>query len=111
MDYIVYHFGISPYMKISYTFSGKLWQHKAPKGGWFFISLPAEMSQEIRENFKNQEEGWGRLKVTAEISGIKWETAIWYDSKKETYLLPIKSEIRKKLKIDFENLLEIKISI
>jgi hypothetical protein len=42
---------------------------------------------------------------------VKWETAIWYDSKKETYLLPIKSEIRKKLKMDFENLLEIKISV
>jgi hypothetical protein len=45
-------------MKISYSFSGKICQHQAPRGGWFFISLPAEMSQEIRENFRNQEEGW-----------------------------------------------------
>lgn len=67
------------------------------------------MSKEIRENFRNQEEGWGRLKASAEIDGVKWETAIWYDSKKTTYLLPIKSEIRKKL--DFESLLDIKISI
>jgi hypothetical protein len=97
------------YRKISFTFSGKLWQHQAPKGGWYFISLPIEMSKEIRKNFKNQEEGWGRLKATAEIGLVKWETAIWYDSKKTTYLLPIKSEIRKKL--DFESLLDIKISI
>jgi hypothetical protein len=100
---------VSPSMKISYSFSGKLWQHQAPKGGWYFISLPVDMSREIRENFRNQEEGWGRLKASAEIDGVKWETAIWYDSKKTTYLLPIKSEIRKKL--DFDSLLDIKISI
>ncbi|MFN5849382.1 MAG: DUF1905 domain-containing protein, partial [Chitinophagales bacterium] len=78
--------------KFLYTFSGKLWQYQAPKGGWYFISLPIEMSKEIREIFQHQEEGWGRLKVNAEISGIKWDTAIWYDSIKATYLLPIKSE-------------------
>ena len=98
-------------MKISYSFTGKIWQHEAPKGGWYFISLPVNMSQEIRENFRNQEEGWGRLKATAEIAGVKWETAIWYDTKKTTYLLPIKSDIRRKVKSDFEHLLEIKISI
>lgn len=69
-------------MNISYSFSGRLWQHQAPKGGWLFISLLMKMSKEVLENFRNQEEGWGRLKASAEIDGVKWETAIWYDSKK-----------------------------
>lgn len=98
-------------MQISYSFSGKIWQYQSPKGGWYFISLPCDISKEIRENFKTQEEGWGRLKANAEIQGVKWETAIWYDSKKASYLLPIKSEIRKKAKLDLENTIEIKISI
>jgi Domain of unknown function (DUF1905) len=97
--------------KISFTFSGKLWQHETPKGGWYFISLPIEMSREIREDFKNQEEGWGRLKACAEIHRVKWDTAIWYDRKKKTYLLPIKSEIRKKVKLDLGKLLDVIISL
>jgi len=61
-----------------------------------FISLPISVSTEIRANLKWQEEGWGRLKVSAKIGNSEWNTAIWFDTKKETYLLPIKAEIRKK---------------
>ena len=34
-------------------------------GGWTMVSLPKELSVEMRENFKWREEGWGRMKVTA----------------------------------------------
>lgn len=80
--------------KIKYEFSASLWKHPAPNG-WYFISLPKEMSNEIRENLQWQEEGWGRLKATAEIGSSIWETAIWFDTKYKTYLLPVKTEIRK----------------
>ena len=81
--------------KIEYAFSAKLWQH-APPSGWFFVSLPKEMSKEIRSMLKSEEEGWGRLKAFAKIGNSEWKTAIWFDSKKETYLLPLKTVIRKK---------------
>jgi hypothetical protein len=82
-------------MKIHYTFESMLWQHASP-GGWYFISLPADMASEIRENSGWQEQGWGRLKATARIGNSEWDTAIWYDTKHQTYLLPIKAAIRAK---------------
>lgn len=85
--------------KIKYQFSAKPWQHATP-GGWYFVSLPVEMAKEIRENLKWQEEGWGRLKVTARTGNSQWETAIWFDTKHNTYLLPLKAEIRKKEQIE-----------
>ena len=36
------------------------------------------------------------MKAFAEIGEVNWKTAIWYDTKMETYLLPIKAEIRTK---------------
>jgi hypothetical protein len=42
------------------------------------------------------EEGWGRLKVSAHIGHTHWETAIWFDTKLHTYILPLKSAVRKK---------------
>ena len=45
------------------------------------------------------EEGWGRLKAIAKLGNSQWETAIWFDTKHKTYLLPLKAEIRKKEKI------------
>ncbi len=81
--------------KINYQFKATVWQYEVPNG-WFFVSLPEEISQEIRTNLKWQEEGWGRLKSIAKINDLQWSTAIWFDSKLNTYLLPLKAEIRKK---------------
>ena len=81
--------------KIQYQFTAKVWQHNS-EGGWFFVSLPQDISTEIRQSLKWQEEGWGRMKATAAINHIKWDTAIWFDKKRNTYLLPIKAEVRKK---------------
>jgi len=84
---------------IKYQFSAKPWQHSGP-GSWHFVSLPTDMSGEIRQNLQWQEEGWGRLKVRAKIGNSEWETAIWFDTKHKTYLLPLKAEIRRKEKIE-----------
>lgn len=81
--------------KIKYEFSAECWQHASP-GGWYFISLPKTIAQEIRAALQTEEEGWGRLKATAQIGNSQWKTAIWFDTKQNTYLLPLKAEIRKK---------------
>ncbi len=36
------------------------------------------------------------MKAIAKIGNSQWETAIWFDTKHKTYLLPLKAEIRKK---------------
>jgi hypothetical protein len=90
---------ISKAGKIKYEFSALMWKYSS-NGGWYFVSLPKEISAEIRQHLKWQEEGWGRMKVSAQTGDYLWSTAIWYDTKRETYLLPIKSEIRKKAQLE-----------
>jgi len=85
--------------KIRYTFSEKVWQYDAP-GGWYFVSLPENISREIRAMLKSEEEGWGRLKATAQVGKSEWKTAIWFDSKRDTYLLALNADIRKKEHIE-----------
>ncbi len=96
--------------KITYDFSAKLWKDNLP-GGWFFVSLPIDISKEIRETLKWQEEGWGRMKASARIEKIIWNTAIWYDTKVNTYLLPIKADIRNKAGLKLDEEINISISI
>ena len=69
------------------------------------------MSIEIRDNLKDEEEGWGRLKSVAEIGNTKWDTAIWFDTKRKTYLLPIKAEIRKKEKLETDMEVQVRVWI
>ncbi len=83
--------------EIKYEFSAKTWLNT-----WLFVSLPKAMASEIRENLQWQEEGWGRMKARAKIGESEWETAIWFDTKHDTYILPLKAEIKKKEKIGVE---------
>ena len=96
--------------KIKYQFSSKLWKHSS-EGGWFFITVPKNYSEEIRNNLKWQEEGWGRMKATAQVNGSSWDTAIWFDKKHNTYLLPLKADIRKKAGLQLGDRVEVTISV
>ncbi|NDV47752.1 DUF1905 domain-containing protein [Paludibacter sp. 221] len=94
---------------VKYEFSAKVWHYTSTggTGGWWIVCLPKEMSKEIRENLKFLEEGWGRLKITAKTGNSQWKTAIWFDTKLETYLLPLKTEIRKKENIEIDKYIEV----
>lgn len=85
--------------KIGYSFESKLWKYDLPKGGWFFLSLPQKLSREIREQNQDLEHELGRLQASAKIGNVQWDTAIWFDTKGNTYLLPLKADIRKKLNL------------
>lgn len=65
------------------------------------------MAKEIRETLKSEEEGWGRLKAEAKIGKSEWKTAIWFDTKANTYLLPLKAAIRKKESIETEKEIDV----
>lgn len=41
-----------------YTFTARVWYSE-----WYFVSLPQDMANDIRQRFKPCEEGWGRLKA------------------------------------------------
>jgi len=88
---------------IKYEFEAEPWLYSGT-GGWHFISLPVELAKEIRTYLKSEEEGWGRLKVRAKIGETEWKTAIWFDTKSNTYLLPLKAEVRKSEPIEIGRL-------
>ena len=75
-------------------------------------SLPAERDVQRNKRESRILRGrLGRLKMTAKTDNTQWETAIWFDTKLDTYLLPLKAEIRKKEKITTDKEIEIMIWI
>lgn len=84
-----------------FVFKAKLWKHKGP-AGWYFLTVPQTTSSKIRKVYLSSEEGWGRLKTTASLGASKWQTAVWFDTKVGSYLLPVRSEVRKKEKLNLD---------
>ena len=95
---------------LKYDFKSKPWQYGGA-GSWTFISLPKRIAKEIRSHLKSEEEGWGRLKATARIGKTTWKTAIWFDTKMNTYLLPLKAEVRKKESVETDKNLSVTVWI
>lgn len=96
--------------KVPYSFEAKVWKHNSP-AAWYFVSVSKNISEEIRILFQKWEEGWGRLKCQAQIGNTLWETAIWYDTKHQAYILPLKAEIRRKERIEMDELISVTIRI
>jgi hypothetical protein len=91
------------FSRLMFVFTSVIWQHKG-QGGWYFVTLPEDLSQEIRNYVKSEENGWGRLRATAKIVKREWETSIWFDTKCRCYLLPLKAEIRKSENLHVDNI-------
>ncbi len=67
--------------------------------GWHFVTLPKKQAHEIRKNFGVRKRGWGSIPITATIHNTSWNTSIFPDKKTDSYLLPLKAQVRKKEKI------------
>lgn len=64
------------------------------------MPLPKKETAAIRKKFGGHSRGFGSLPVTATINKISWQTSIFYDGRSETYLLPLKADVRRKANIE-----------
>ena len=60
---------------------------------WYFTSVPAELSEEIRE-IPRPYRGFGSVRVRARVGGSEWATSIFPSSNEGTYVLPLKKKVR-----------------
>lgn len=82
--------------KSTYNFRAKLWRWNGGKASWYFITLPAGISKEIKlVDAGPRRVGFGALKVEATIGGSTWQTSVFPAAKLKAYLLPVKASVRK----------------
>ncbi|MEZ4661862.1 MAG: DUF1905 domain-containing protein [Caldilineaceae bacterium] len=82
-------------MKIK--FAGEIWFWRGP-APWYFVTVPAEQCQELHAISSSVTYGWGMIPVTVQLGKSKWETALW--PKDGSYIVPIKTSVRKAEKVD-----------
>ncbi|KND48225.1 MAG: hypothetical protein AB201_01345 [Parcubacteria bacterium C7867-006] len=62
--------------------------------GWHFVTLPKNLSADIKKVGKRYGAGFVKVKVT--VGKSTWVTALFPHKESESYLLSIKQNIRKK---------------
>jgi hypothetical protein len=89
---------------MEFEFSNALWEWRGP-APFYFLSVPAEMADEIREAARVVSYGWGMIPVIAKIGGIEFKTSMF--AKDGTYVLPIKSIVRVPLNLQVDDQVEV----
>ena len=85
------------------TFDAELWLWSARRGeSWTFVTLPADVSEEIREQVaaRGPRRGFGAVRVQATIGDTAWRTSIFPDSARGGYVLPVKRAVRRAEALD-----------
>ena len=78
------------------VFDAELWIWDARRAeSWTFVSLPAALSDDIRELAAWPRRGFGSLRARVSVGGSTWTTSIFPDSGRNCYVLPIKRAVRK----------------
>lgn len=95
---------------MKYEFSAELWLWEG-QGAWHFVTLPKDISAEIKEVFGKGQPGFGSVRVKATIKDYTWKTSIFPDNKSKAYLLPVKAEVRKKTNIQAGDMPKVSLKI
>ena len=77
---------------MSIEFNGKIifWKGPAP---WFFVTVPAKQSRELKAISGLVTYGWGVIPVHVRIGKTEFQTSLF--PKDGLYLVPIKASVRK----------------
>ena len=77
-------------MKKEYKIKAKVWVYPG-LGGWHFVNVDKKISAEIRKVFPK-----GFVKIRAQIGQTAWDTSLFPHKQSASYLISIKSAVRKK---------------
>lgn len=76
---------------VEFEFRGVIYRHEG--GSWWFIELPADLSEQVERFSRGARGGWGSVKVDVTIGATDWSTSL-FPSTEQTYLLPVKQAVR-----------------
>ena len=64
-------------------------------GAWVFLSLPRDISDEIRAEPRAPRPGFGSIRVSATVGSVTWATSIFPEKNSGQYVLPAKKAVRR----------------
>ena len=79
--------------------------------GWHYVTLPDDIVDDIRGRFGNSARAFGSLAVSVEVGHSTWSTSLFFDSNTNTYLLPLKANIRKQEQIDEGDTVTVRLAV
>lgn len=89
-------------------FDGKIWYWRGP-APFYFVTVPAELSENLKAILSFVTYGWGMIPVYARIGRTEWATSLF--PKDGLYIVPIKTSVREKEDLDIDDEVSLRLVI
>ena len=76
------------------SFLAEVWAHGDEPGSWHFVTLPADVADDLREA-SGPPVGFGSVRVVATIGATTWETSVFPEAAGGSMVLPVKKAVRR----------------
>ena len=78
---------------------------------WYFVTLPAEVTDGILARHGGSQRAFGSLPVSVALGHSVWTTSLFFDTRSEAYLLPVKADVRRRERVDDGDTVTVKIAL
>lgn len=95
---------------MSYRFSAALRLH-AGEAAWHFVTLPTDVADEIDDITTGTRRGFGSVRVTVTIGSTTWDTSIFPDAASESFVLPVKKQVRTRERVGDGDTVEVTLQL
>ena len=95
---------------MSWTFEAELFRWKAD-ASWFFVRLPQELSDEVRDSLTGPPGGFGSVRVEVRLGASRWATSLFPEKGGGTYVLPVRKPVRTAEGVDEGDLVTVEIAL
>lgn len=89
-------------------FSGPLWFWRGP-APWYFVTVPAEQSGELKAASGLVIYGWGMIPVRVQIGETRWKTSLF--PRGDLYVLPVRASVRQAEELEEGDLAAIRLEV
>lgn len=96
---------------MEFEFESKIWvwRESGPRA-WYFITVPAEPSRQLRALSSELSAGWGMIRgIEAQLGNTKWKTGL--SPQDDLYMMPIKAAVRKAENLSEGDTVKIRITV
>jgi Domain of unknown function (DUF1905) len=95
---------------VTFRFTAPLWMVDDPTG-WHFVTLPADLSDEIEDLTEPGRSGFGSVRVEVTVGSTTWQTSLFPDTKAGAYVLPMKKPVRRAEDLEAGDLVEVRLEV
>jgi hypothetical protein len=93
---------------MTFTIRGEIWYWRGP-APFYFVTVPAPESCEIKSVEKLVTYGWGMIPATIGIGDTTYKSALW--AKDGAYIVPLRASVRKAESLEEGQMIEVRLDI